>query len=190
VGQVLIVEAAARWTTEFAAVGARLREALGSSAVRIDHIGSTSVAGLAAKDILDVQVSVAELDAERLAPLFAAAGFALVPGRVEDHRPPGSLDPESAWQKLFFTPMSGRPMNIHTRAMGRPNQRFALLFRDYLRTHPDACGAYAEVKRRLAALGIDSLVYADVKDPIVDLIIQAAEMWAADTGWAPGPSDA
>jgi GrpB-like predicted nucleotidyltransferase (UPF0157 family) len=58
-----------------------------------------------------------------------------------------------------------------------------LLFRDYLRAHPDATVAYARLKRALAALGIDRGTYADVKDPVCDLILIAAEDWAARTGW-------
>jgi len=178
------------WAAEFGVIGERLRATLGEHALRIDHIGSTAVPGLPAKNIIDIQVSVAALDAHLLAPLFARADFVLVPERVQDHRPPGSPEPESVWRKLYFSPVEGRPIHVHTRAAGRPNQRFALLFRDYLRAQPDAAAAYAEVKRRLAALEIDSLVYADVKDPVVDLIVQAAELWAAQTDWAPGPSDA
>jgi GrpB-like predicted nucleotidyltransferase (UPF0157 family) len=64
---------------------------------------------------------------------------------------------------------------VHVRVEGRPNQRYALLFRDYLRAHPDAAAAYAALKRALAALGIDREVYADVKDPACDLIFVAAE---------------
>ena len=76
------------------------------------------------------------------------------------------------------------------RAANRANQRYALLFRDYLRAHPAAVEAYAELKRRLAAELRNVGVYADVKDPACDLIIVAAEDWAEATGWEPGPSDA
>lgn len=69
------------------------------------------------------------------------------------------------------------------RAASRPNQRYALLFRDYLRAHPGAAEAYAELKRRLAALGIDRDVDAEVKDPGRDVIMVSAEEWAAHGGW-------
>ena len=72
---------------------------------------------------------------------------------------------------------------------GRANQRYALLFRDYLRTHPTTAAAYAELKRRLAQNLADPDTYPDVKDPAVDLIYFAAEEWAAATRWNPGPSD-
>jgi GrpB-like predicted nucleotidyltransferase (UPF0157 family) len=187
---VRIVEPDGSWAAEFRQLARRLRTALGDLALRIDHIGSTSVPGLAAKDILDIQVTVKELDAELLAPAFERAGFSLVPEGNQDHRPPGAVGPDTEWRKLYFGPQGGRPIHVHTRADGRANQRYALLFRDYLRAHPPAAAAYAELKRRLAALGIDSLVYADVKDPACDLIVQAAEAWAHSCHWQPGKSDA
>jgi GrpB-like predicted nucleotidyltransferase (UPF0157 family) len=73
---------------------------------------------------------------------------------------------------------------------GRANQRYALLFRDYLRAHPATAAAYAELKRRLAQHLADPQTYPEVKDPAVDLIYFAAEDWAVATHWQPGPSDA
>ena len=70
------------------------------------------------------------------------------------------------------------------------NQRYPLLFRDYLRAHPATAGAYAELKRRLASHLANASTYPDVKDPAVDLIYFPAEEWAARTSWQPGPSDA
>ena len=76
------------------------------------------------------------------------------------------------------------------RVLGRANQRYALLFRDFLRGHPATAAAYAELKRRLAENLADPDTYPDVKDPAVDLIYLAAEEWAAATRWQPGPTDA
>ena len=81
-------------------------------------------------------------------------------------------------------------MNVHVRAAGRPNQRYALLCRDFLRANPTAAEAYALFKQRLAAQGMEIGAYVDIKDPVFDLIMHAAESWAARTGWRPGPSDA
>ena len=61
-----------------------------------------------------------------------------------------------------------------------------MLFRDYLRSHPDGAEAYGQLKQRLAALCEDTGTYADAKDPVCDLIMQAAERWAAETDWEPG----
>ncbi len=75
------------------------------------------------------------------------------------------------------------------RVQGRANQRYALLFRDYLRAHPLTAAAYAELKRRLAQHLADPKTYPDVKDPAVDLIYLAAEEWAVVTHWQAGLSD-
>jgi GrpB-like predicted nucleotidyltransferase (UPF0157 family) len=181
--RVVIVPSRPEWAEEFRAIARVLRAALGPLALRIDHIGSTAVPGLAAKDVIDVQVSVADLD-PALVPLMEAAGFVGRPEISMDHVPPGAAGTDD-WRKLFFQPREGRPVNIHVRIAGRPNERYALLFRDYLRAHPSAAAAYAELKRRLAALGIDRGVYAETKDPACDLIMVAAEAWAAETGWSP-----
>jgi len=166
------------------------RRVLGRLARRIDHIGSTAVPGLAAKDVIDVQVSVAALEPEGalVAPL-RAAGF--VPHTIDrDHRPPGRDGAPADWAKRLMVEAPGRRrLNLHLRVDGRPNQRYPLLFRDYLRAHTEAATSYATLKRGLAALSLDTGVYADIKDPVTDLIMVAAEEWAARTGWHPGPSD-
>jgi GrpB-like predicted nucleotidyltransferase (UPF0157 family) len=176
-----------RWAGDFARIAQRIRSVLGDRALRIDHIGSTAVPGLAAKDRIDVQVTVAELaDANPL----GAAGFEEF-GPVGDHPPPGAGDPaEDREKRLFNTSGDERPANVHVRVDGRANQRYALLFRDYLREHPASAAAYAELKRRLATELRDVRRYADVKDPACDLIMAAAEDWAATTGWTVPLSDA
>jgi GrpB-like predicted nucleotidyltransferase (UPF0157 family) len=181
--RVTIVEPKASWPTEFETIAATLRKALGPIALRVDHIGSTAVPDLPAKDIIDVQVTVASLDRERIVAALARAGL-VDQGIAGDHRPPGATGPEDDWRKLLFKPATGRPTNVHVRVAGTPNQRYPLLFRDYLRAHPDAAAAYARLKRGLADLGIDAGAYSDVKDPACDLIFIAAEDWAARTGWA------
>ena len=182
--QVTIVEPKATWPAEFDSIAASLRKALGPLALRIDHIGSTAVPGLPAKDLIDVQVTVVTLDRERLTPALARAGFLDREDIGQDHRPPGATGPDEGWRKLFFQAGSGRAVNVHVRVAGAPNQRYALLFRDYLRADPESAAAYARLKRALAGLGIDAGVYADVKDPACDLIFIAAEAWAARSDWA------
>jgi GrpB-like predicted nucleotidyltransferase (UPF0157 family) len=178
------------WPAEFQAIGAILRQGLGELALRIDHIGSTSVPGLPAKDVIDVQISVAALD-DRVVSAITDLGYSLPEGAWRDHHPPDFAGPESEWEKLLFAQPAGqRHTNTHVRVQGRANQRYALLFRDYLRAHPATAQAYAELKRRLAGSLADPQTYPEVKDPAVDLIYLAAEEWAAATGWQPGPSDA
>lgn len=161
-------------------------------ATRIDHIGSTSVPALAAKDVIDVQVSVRDDRTLRTAvDALTASGWTLLADVGEDHRVPGMSDAPSGWRKaLLREPVGERRMNVHVRIEGRPNQRYALLFRDHLRSHPATAAAYGELKRRLAALVSDVDTYAEAKDPACDLIYLAAEGWAGETDWTPGPSGA
>jgi GrpB-like predicted nucleotidyltransferase (UPF0157 family) len=135
--------------------------------------------------VIDVQVTVARLeDAQPLADAgFTESGF------FSDHRPPGAAGPDSDWQKRLFTPPTVRS-NVHVRVAGSANQRYALLFRDYLRAHSEAASAYEQVKRGLARHLSDIGTYTDVKDPACDLIAIAAEAWAEATAWEPGQSDA
>jgi GrpB-like predicted nucleotidyltransferase (UPF0157 family) len=181
-----------RWPADFAAIGAALRGALGDLALRIDHIGSTSVPGLAAKDRIDVQLTVPDFERIELAQAaLEQLGYTSVPGTLRDHEPPGWAGSDEQWQKRFFrAPPGQRPTNLHVRAAGRANQRYPLLFRDYLRAHPRSAAAYAELKRRLADNLRDLETYPDVKDPACDLIFVAAEEWAVVTTWQLGPSDA
>ena len=71
------------------------------------------------------------------------------------------------------------------RRVGSPNERLALLFRDWFRAHPSAVTPYAAFKRTLASAVSDIGEYADVKDPVVDVIITIAETWAAHRSWTP-----
>jgi GrpB-like predicted nucleotidyltransferase (UPF0157 family) len=172
-----------RWPAEYDEIAALLRHALGDLAVRIDHIGSTSVPGLAAKDVIDVQVGVADLADPRLGPAFERLGAA--PTGATDHVPPGWSGPASEWEKRYVRPPPDwRPTHLHVRQVGRANHRYALLFRDHLRHSTTAAAAYAEVKQALARLHPDDVeAYYAVKDPVCDLVMDGAERWASSTGW-------
>lgn len=180
---IVILDYRPEWADEFAQVQRSLSEALGEQALRIDHIGSTAVPGLAAKDIIDVQVTVRDFTPE-LDAAFARSGHTKL-DIMRDHMPPGGQGSERDWEKRMYRPAPGsRPTNIHVRRAGSPNGRYALLFRDYLREHPLAAKAYAQAKRALAQHGpTDWHLYYDVKDPICDIIMAGAEDWAASTGW-------
>jgi len=177
---VTIVEPDPRWAKEFESIAERLREAVDTGVVTIDHIGSTSVPGLPAKDVIDVQITVSDEDSlERVAAALAARGWRQRVGFDRDHQVPGLPTAPAEWRKALLVEAEGeRRANVHCRVHGRANQRYALLFRDFLRVHPDAAEAYAQVKRGLAALAPDIDSYADAKDPACDLIYAAAEAWA------------
>ncbi len=181
-----------RWPEEFAAVAQPLRAALGELALRIDHIGSTAVPGLAAKDRIDVQVTVQDFDCtDQLVMALGVLGYTRREDINCDHRPPLAQGPGADWEKRYFrAPPGQRPTNLHVRALGRANQRYPLLFRDYLRAHPAASAAYAQIKLNLARLHPDDVdFYYDIKDPVCDVIMDAAEEWARLTGWQIGAPD-
>jgi GrpB-like predicted nucleotidyltransferase (UPF0157 family) len=168
------------WPVRFAETGARLRAALGDVALRIDHIGSTSVPGLAAKPVLDIQISVARLDpVNPFRDPLAGLGYVF---RADN--------PERT--KRYFREPPGTPRtHLHVRRHGSFAEQFALLFRDHLRAAPAAAAEYAAVKRRLAAEHPhDGQAYTDAKVPVVWSLAQRADDWAQQTGWEPGPSDA
>jgi GrpB-like predicted nucleotidyltransferase (UPF0157 family) len=179
------------WSAIFADVGRTLRRICGDTALRIDHIGSTAVPDLAAKDRIDVQIAVEDLSSvDILRPRLEELGYEARPQITHDHVPSGLIENAAAWEKRFFISGPGmRPTNIHIRRLGAANQRYALLFRDYLRAHPASAAAYGQLKYRLAAQVPDMVTYTDLKDPACDLIMIAAEDWAHWRSWTPGPSD-
>jgi GrpB-like predicted nucleotidyltransferase (UPF0157 family) len=185
----VVVSYRADWPERADALAASLREQLAPLAERIEHIGSTSVPGMAAKDILDMQVSVTGLAqaAETFDEPLAALGFERSPYQ-SDHVPAGLDDDPRRWSKRLWLrrgPLGD--VNLHVRRSGSPNERLALLFRDWFRAHPDAIVGYAAFKTALSAVVPDTDTYSDVKDPVVDVVIAVAEEWAAATDWRPWP---
>ncbi len=189
---ITIVPYETSWPEAFIAIARPLRTALGELALRIDHIGSTSVPGLAAKDVIDVQVTLKDFSCtSQLVTALGSLGYTLIPHITSDHLPPLYQGSETDWEKLMFRPPANqRPTHLHVRALGRPNQRYPLLFRDYLRAHPVASAAYAQIKTSLSKLHPDDVdFYYAIKDPLCDIVIDAAEDWARTTGWQMGPLD-
>ncbi|MBB2948171.1 GrpB-like predicted nucleotidyltransferase (UPF0157 family) [Actinoplanes lutulentus] len=168
------------WAARFAEVGASLREALGDVAVRIDHIGSTSVPGMAAKPIVDIQVSVASLEPVSVFrdPLVGC-GWVY---RAEN----------AERTKRYFREGPGRPRtHLHVRQAGSFSEQFALLFRDFLRVDERTAREYALLKRELAErYREDRHGYTDAKASFVWEVIRRADGWAQRVGWQPGGSDA
>jgi GrpB-like predicted nucleotidyltransferase (UPF0157 family) len=187
--EIKIVEYDPRWPDRFELLAVDLRRSLGDLGLSVDHIGSTAVPGLPAKDVIDIQITVASLDREEaaIASRLTGRGYRRAEGISRDHAPPGGETSPEEWRKMYFREPEGEsPVHVHVREAGRANQRYPLLFRDYLRSEPSAGLAYAEVKRQLAKHGPDDWdLYYDVKDPVCDVVISAAEVWAHSTGWRP-----
>ncbi|MEO3923275.1 dephospho-CoA kinase [Micromonosporaceae bacterium B7E4] len=184
-----LVEPDPSWPAQYRRLAARIRHAAAPAEVRVDHIGSTSVPGLAAKDVVDIQLGVASLaEADALADRLAEAGFPRCPGQWWDNpRRPGDT---SRWEKrLHGGADPGRLVNLHVREIDSPGWRFALLMRDHLRADRERRADYLAVKRRLAAAGPDLDAYAEAKEPWFDLEHRYAEEWAAAGGWRPAPPE-
>lgn len=184
-----LVEPDPTWPAQADRLRGRIAHAAGDLARRVDHIGSTSVAGLPAKDVIDLQVTVASIaDADAMAHQLAAAGFPKAP--EIDHDNPKPYAPDVAqWQKRFHGCADpGRVTNVHLRVEGSPGWRYALLFPDWLRANPAERDDYLAVKKDLAArfaTDDDTANYADAKEAWFDAAGPRAEEWAQRCGWQP-----
>lgn len=160
------------WSTAYADWEQRLRQALGPATQRLDHVGSTSVPGLGAKPVIDNQISVPELEDEAMYEgQLASVGLAL---RTRDslHR--------------FFCPppTSPRTVHLHVCQTGSNWEREHLLFRDYLRTHPEVRQGYRTLKQKLATIWReDRPADTDAKTTFILDAARDAEVWVAATGW-------
>ena len=154
------------WPIQFDSLAAAIRRVIGAAAERIDHIGSTSMAGLPAKDVIDIQISVVTLEDNAVIEPLVAAGFQHRPNIVNDSLVGfDARSPELAKQFLRG-PVDHRAANIHVRELGRINQRYPLVFRDYLCSDDVTRGAYAAIKRQLALrFPDDEDAYYDTKIP-------------------------
>lgn len=133
-----------------------------------EYIGSTSVPGLPAKSIIDLQVRVPRLpDADEMSALLTSVDFEIAQGSRPDspgvHRDiprPGDTASEVAYRKrLFHSPERGSI--LHVRLSESPFAEFVVVFRDWLRAHPDEAETYAKMKRRTAELHADDADYDD-----------------------------
>jgi GrpB-like predicted nucleotidyltransferase (UPF0157 family) len=157
-----------QWPRRFDGWRDVVRSCLGEVAVRIEHVGSTSVPGLAAKPIVDVQVSVEDLNNEPVYVPPLENGGVQLRSRDDFHR--------------YFRPFPGRPrdVHIHVCAVGSEWEREHLLFRDYLRAHETARDKYASAKRAAAETWADDgIAYTDAKTDVILGLLEAAEHWSA-----------
>ena len=143
-------------------------------AVRIDHIGSTAVTDMDARDIIDIQVSIASPElAEEIAGDLLRAGYPRI-GSVTAER---TMDGSTALQpmRLHASADPGRPTHVQIRVDGSHNQRFALLFVDWLNANPVVRADYLEAKR-------DGSAAAWIRDAH-----DRALSWAQGADWSPEP---
>jgi GrpB-like predicted nucleotidyltransferase (UPF0157 family) len=159
-----IVDYDPQWPEQYKQWQQVLSAALGGTALRIEQVGSTSVPGMPAKPIIDIQISVADIDDE--ASYVAQIERSGVQLRSRDalHR--------------YFRPFPDRPRDVHVHvcATGSPWEREHLLFRDYLRAHDEVRDPYAAAKRHAAEIWADDgWAFTDAKSEVILGILQAAE---------------
>ncbi|MCU1374415.1 MAG: hypothetical protein JWO68_1701 [Actinomycetia bacterium] len=166
---VVIAEPDLAWPARFEVERARITEAIAGLDHRLEHVGSTSVPGLPAKPIVDLQLSVPDVEDEAAwLPALEHAGYQL---RV---RGPG--------HRMVRTPE--RDVHLHVCPLGSDWERRHLLFRDWLRTSAEDRERYAAAKRRLAQQEWPTVQhYADAKSEVIVEITARAKAWAARTGW-------
>jgi GrpB-like predicted nucleotidyltransferase (UPF0157 family) len=169
-----------RWPDAFIALAGRIEGAFGSLALKVDHIGSTSVPGLAAKDCIDLQVRVETIEENSIIQLFENIGFRVRPEEWNHIETSGGV----TWPKLVFAPPIGeRACNIHVRQAASATTRRNLLFRDFLRANDVARDAWGSFKQQLAMIGKDIYEYGQIKAGPTEILMIAAESWATDAGW-------
>lgn len=176
-----MVPADPQWPEQAARITARLATACGHRAVRIDHVGSTAVPGLDARDVIDIQVTVKSLQvADDLAEDLLQAGYPRVAQISSDAplQPPGS-PPETQWGKRFHASADpGRPTHVHLRVEGWPNQRFALLFRDWVTANPAVRADYLAAKQAMTGRAAEMTRWLTEAYP-------RAWAWAQSSNWTP-----
>ena len=167
---ITMVDHDAAWLHSFEVERSRIDHALSNVAHRVAHVGSTAVPGLSAKPIVDLQLSVSDVEEEgAYLPALESAGYVL---RVRERG-----------HRMLRTP--ALDVHVHVCSIGSDWERRHLLFRDWLRESDVDRARYAEVKVGLAKEDWPSVNhYADAKSGVIEEITIRAEKWAATTGWS------
>ncbi|KAA8969717.1 dephospho-CoA kinase [Mycobacterium sp.] len=179
-----VIPADPAWAAQAARIVARIKAACGARAVRVDHVGPTAVPGLAARDVIDVQVTVDSLAvAEDLDAGLLAAGYPRIADVTEDaevadarstragfdHR----SDPGLWRKRVYGSADPGRPTYVHVRVDGWPNQQYALLVADWLTADPAERDAY------------QTALHAHADEQWLHDAYRRAWHWADRTDWRP-----
>jgi GrpB-like predicted nucleotidyltransferase (UPF0157 family) len=181
-GSILVCDYDPMWAALFEHECTRLHDVLGALVLAIEHVGSTAVPGLAAKPIIDLLVGVRSLTTARsccIEPL-QALGYAYLP-QYESWLP----------GELFFRKGPPGPWTHHVHVMEPTNPRWGtfVLFRDYLRRHPEIVDAYAHLKKALAVVfDADIAGYRNAKDPFIQGVLVKARAERDSAAARAGPA--
>jgi GrpB-like predicted nucleotidyltransferase (UPF0157 family) len=157
-----------RWPGRFQAISADIRAALGDTVLDIEHIGSTSVEGLAAKDVIDMDLTVADPREEKLyVPALERLGYVLT---VRD----------PSWHEHRCLRLAEPRANLHVFGPDCPEAIRHRMFRDWLRTHPEDRARYEDAKRAAIPGGGNVMDYNGRKENVIreiyDRLFRAAGM--------------
>jgi GrpB-like predicted nucleotidyltransferase (UPF0157 family) len=159
---VIISDYDPRWPELFESLRSQIAGALEGLSAAIEHVGSTAIPGLAAKPIIDIDVL-----------LMSIADLPLVIARLRSVGYEHEGDLGITGREAFRTPPNACPHHLYVCWPGNPAYRQHLIFRDYLRTHPQDANVYAELKRNLAGKFInDRDAYTQAKNQFVTEILR------------------
>lgn len=146
------------WPQRFETQAARIRTALGAAVIDIDHVGSTAVAGLAAKDVVDINLTIADPRAEETyVPLLEPLGYT-------------HIIREPSWHEHRMLRSADPRVNLHVFGPDCPEVVRHRMFRDWLRTHPDDRALYEAAKRSAVPGGGAVMDYNLRKQPVIRVI--------------------
>lgn len=164
-----VVDYQPSWPDEFQSYAERLKQSLDGLVIGIEHVGSTSVTGLAAKPIIDIDIVISSRAVlgqvlQRLETIgYKHIGNDGIPGR-EAFKWPGE-----------------KRHHLYVCAVNAHNLHNHLIFRDYLREHPEAADAYGQLKKRLAhQYKQDADFYCEAKTEFIQQIVETATAQYSD----------
>ena len=166
------------WEKNFQCIANILFKICGDLIKEIEHIGSTAIIGIKAKDIIDIQCGVNNFSQiKTLTMKLTGLGLSQLEHIKQDHVPFHDFAYfEKGWEKRFFTGLiQNIHCNVHIRILESANWNFAIQFRDYLNKNEKVAIAYEQIKTRLAKSGVNKQDYCYIKDPVCDLIYYAVK---------------
>ena len=174
------------WHVQAGHLLARIQRAVHDQVESADHIGSTAVPRLPAKDVIDLQLGVPDLAvAGELDEPLRAAGFILCAQYDHDTPKPNEPDP-ARWRKRYYSNADpGRAVNLHVREVASPGWCYALAFRDWLRADEAARAEYADLKQGIAAVTTTTGEYSRTKEPWFTTAWPRLQAWIEQADWSP-----
>ncbi|MDC2865025.1 GrpB family protein [Bacillus sp. BP-3] len=163
---VVIEEYTSKWTLQFTEEQKIIKDIVGDAALAIEHIGSTSVEGLSAKPILDIMVGVRDLnEIDMFIEPLKAIGYEHV---LHEEFPNRRFFRKGLWRAGTH--------HLHIYQYGSEEWNHNLLFRDYIRNHPNVRQQYEQLKKELANKHrFDRVAYTNAKAPFIVDVIQKAK---------------